>query len=422
MNKHIKDLLCFLDGSPTSVQASEQILARLAGKGFTLLDEGRKWNLKPGGKYFIRRDTSVIAFIAGSAAPDKTGFNLAAAHIDSPGLKLKLESLKNDGGICRVAVEVYGGPILHTWTDRELGIAGRVVIRNGKKTEVVPVDLKKPVAVIPNVAIHLNREANKGFEYDKQKHLQAMVNTREGSVNPLLSALAKELGVPQKQIAEAELFLYDFARATLAGLDDSLVISGRLDNLAMSHALLSAMLEAGKPRATCLAVLYDHEEIGSHTRQGAASSLLQETLERISLSLKLSREEHIRALRNSFLISADMAHAFHPSYPEKYDPSYAPAVNGGPVIKWQAAYKYASTAESSRRFSSLCEEAGVKPQKFMMHSNLLCGSTVGPIVSTQLGIPVVDVGNPLWAMHSVRETAGVEDHMAMIKVLKKYYI
>lgn len=422
MNKHIKDLMSFLDGSPTSVQASDQIRRRLEEKGFEELDETRKWKLKPGGTYHLRRDTSVIAFVVGSASLEKAGFNLAAAHIDSPGLKLKLESLKTEKGISRMGIEVYGGPILHTWTDRELGIAGRVVVRNGNKTQVVPVDLKKPVAVIPNAAIHLNREANKGFEYDKQKHLQAIVQAGGDAANPLLSALAGELGVKENQVAETELFLYDFVKAALGGLDGNLVISGRMDNLAMSHAILSAILEADQPKATCIAVLYDHEEIGSTTRQGAASSLLKETLERISLSLGKTREEHLRALRNSFLISADMAHAFHPSYAEKYDPNYAPVINGGPVIKWQAAYKYASTAQSSHRFSSLCDEAGIKPQKYMMHSNLLCGSTVGPIVSAQLGIPVVDVGDPLLAMHSVRETGGTKDHVAMIKVLKKYYI
>ncbi|MBW6513678.1 MAG: M18 family aminopeptidase [Candidatus Syntrophosphaera sp.] len=421
MNSHINDLLAFLDGSPTPAQASGEILKRLEGKGFARLLETDKWELKPGGKYFVQRQTSVIAWIVGSEPLPQTGFNLAAAHIDSPGLKLKPESLKTESGISRIAVEVYGGPILSTWTDRELGIAGKVALTKDGASSIVPVDLKKSVAIIPNAAIHLNREVNKGFEYNKQIHLQAILNTGSSAGNPLLAALAGELAVSPEQIGEMELFLYDFAKATLGGLDGSLVVSGRLDNLGMSHAILRAILETEQPKATCVAVLYDHEEIGSGTPQGADSSILASILERISIALKLSREEQLIALAGSFLVSGDMAHAYHPSYPEKYDAACSPVMNQGPVIKWNASYKYASTAASSKRFSALCADAGVKPQKFAMRSDLLCGSTVGPIVSAQLGIPAVDVGNPLWAMHSIRETAGTHDHAAMIKVLKEYY-
>ncbi len=421
MIEHIRDLLDFLDGSPCSVQASAQIAKRLEESGFTPLEESAKWSIKAGGKYYVRRQTSVLAFIAGSQPLEQSGFQMAAAHIDSPGLKLKPESVKTEGNVARIAVEVYGGPILSTWTDRELGIAGQVAIRKDGVSSVVPVDLQRPAAIIPNVAIHLNREVNKGFEYNKQIHLQAILSTGSTAGNPLLAALAEELQVGPEQITEMELFLYDFAKAALGGLDGNLIISGRLDNLGMSHAILSAIREGGKPSSTVVAALYDHEEIGSATAQGADSSFLAETLERISIAQGLNREEHYLALRRSFMISGDMAHAFHPSYPEKYDASCSPVMNGGPVIKWNASHKYASTALSSQRFASLCEAAGVRWQKFVMRSDLLCGSTVGPIVSAQLGIPVVDVGSPLWGMHSVRETAGTKDHESMIKVLRQYF-
>ncbi len=421
MSEHIQDLLNFLDASPTAVQASEQAVARLRVSGFRELDEASAWKLRSGGKYFVRRQNTVLALVTGSQPLTKTGFQLAAAHLDSPGLKLKPDSLKTEGGISRVAVEVYGGPILSTWTDRELGIAGLAAVRTKTGHELRSVDLGRPAAVIPNAAIHLNREVNKGFEYNKQTHLQALLTAPAGSANPLLAAVAGALKVKPEQLGQLELFLYDRAKAALAGLDGKLVVSGRLDNLGMSHAILSSICRVEKPRATCLAVLYDHEEIGSQTAQGAYSSLLAEILERVGLALGFSREEQIIARRKSFMISGDMAHAYHPSYPEKYEPSSAPVMNGGPAIKWHAGYSYASTVDSSQRFASLCEQAQVKPQKFVMRSDLICGHTVGPIVAAQLGIPVVDVGNPLWAMHSVRETAGVDDHLAMIRVLDMYY-
>ncbi len=422
MHSQIKDLLSFLDASPTAVQASAQILKRLEAAGFAQLDERSAWNLKKGGKYYIQRaDTAVIAFVMGSTDLARTGFQLAASHIDSPLLKLKPESLKSDGMVTRVGVEVYGGPIIATWTDRELSIAGKALLRKNGKVTAHSVNLKDPVAIIPNAAIHLNREVNNGFVYNKQTHLQAILNTGKQEGNPLLAAIAAELKAKPEQIAELELYLYDPQPATLAGLDSSLVVSGRLDNLAMTHAILCGITSVGKPKNACVAVFYDHEEIGSQTLQGAASSLLAEALDRISLALALPREQHYLALRSSFLISTDMAHAFHPAYPEKYEPSYAPAMNQGPVIKINANGRYTSTAESSERFLNLCEKAKAGCQKFLVRSDMPCGSTVGPVVSASLGIPAVDVGNPMWAMHSARETAGVEDHLALIRVLAQYF-
>lgn len=422
MNNHIQDLLAFLDGSPTAVQAGLEIINRLEASAFTRLSEKDNWELKPGGKYYVTRATSVIAFVIGSGSLQQTGCHIASSHTDSPGLKLKPDSVKNEKGLSRVAVEVYGGPILSTWTDRELGIAGRVAVQTDTgEIEIRPFDLQKTAAIIPNAAIHLNRGVNQGFEYNKQIHLQAMLSSTSSSSNPLLEAVAAHYGVSEDRIREMELFFYDRAKAEIGGLDESLVICGRLDNLGMSHAILSALRDIEAPIQTSVAALYDHEEIGSQTLQGADSSFLACVLERVALAQGLSREEHLIALDRSFLVSADMAHAYHPSYPEKYDASCSPMMNGGPVIKWNAGYKYSTTLESSQVFVRHCESAGVKYQKFAMRSDLLCGSTVGPILAAQLGINTVDVGNPLWAMHSIRETAGVKDHLDIIQVLKHFY-
>jgi len=423
MNKCIEDLLSFLDSSPTSYHAGIQIRNRLEAAGFVALDEKQAFTLKQGGKYYISRfDTAVIAFTIGTEPLAQTGYSLAASHIDSPLLKVKRQSLKIDKGICKIGTEVYGGPIISGWLDRELSLAGRVIIKNGDGTYTPHlIDLKRPVAIIPNAAIHLNREINKGFEYNKQNHLQAILATDSMASNPLLAAIAEELQVSPEQITDMDLFLYDPRPAELVGLDRDMIASGRLDNLAMTHAILSGITNVEPGKGTNVAVFYDHEEIGSRTPQGAMSSLLTEVLERVSLALELSREEHYMALRNSYLISADMAHAYHPSYAEKYDHDYLAIMNKGPVIKLNADFRYSSTADTSLRFIQTCDQAGIKYQRFVVRADMPCGSTVGPLVAAELGVAAVDIGNPMWAMHSIRETSGTQDHKALIKVLQTYY-
>jgi aspartyl aminopeptidase len=422
MNKHIKDFMSFLDQGNSRFMASAQIGKRLDGAGFVELKECDKFILKKGSKYYIRRmDTAIIAFVLGSKAVSETGFAMASSHIDSPSLKLKPESIKVDKDVCRIGVEVYGGPIIHTWVDRELSISGKVIINSKGKYQSKLVDLKKPMAIIPNAAIHVNREINKGFEYNKQNHLQAILSVSKHEGNPLKALLAKELSVNEEAICEMDLYLYDPQPASLVGIEDELLVSGRLDNLAMTHAILQGIIAAKNPAQTSVAVFYDHEEVGSQSPQGAFSSLLTELLERITLAQSTLREDFYRALRNSYMISADMAHAFHPAYPEKYDPDYSPKMNQGPVIKRNANLRYASTSESSLRFAQLCDKARVNHQEFLVRSDMPCGSTVGPVVAATLGIHTVDIGNPMWAMHSIRETAGVQDHLNLIKVLSQFF-
>ncbi len=422
MNKHITDFLSFLDGANSRFTASEQITDRLAAAGFGEIAESDSFKLKKGGKYFIRRmDTAVIAFIVGSKNPAESGFKLAASHIDSPSLKLKTRSYKCDRGVCRMGVEVYGGPIVHTWIDRELSVSGRVIVRTPKGNESRVVDLKQPIAMIPNAAIHMNRDINKGFEYNKQTHLQAILSVGGKDENPLYAMIAKALKIKAADIIADDLYLYDAAKAATIGTEGDMIACGRLDNLAMTHSILQGLLAASKPKHTAVGVFFDHEEIGSQTPQGAFSSLLSELLERICLALNCSREEYFRAIHASYLISADMAHAYHPSYAEKYDPDYSPRMNQGPVIKLNANHRYASTAESSQAFIQLCDTANVPYQSFLVRSDMPCGSTVGPVLAANLGIPTIDIGNPMWAMHSVRETCGIEDHLNLIKVLELFF-
>lgn len=422
MHKDIKDFLSFLDKANSRFTASEAIISRLQEAGYLELCEKDNFKLKKGGKYYIRRmDTAVIAFCLGTKLPADTGFHLASSHIDSPALKLKTGSFKCTGDVCRMGVEVYGGPIISTWLDRELGVSGRVIIKNGKSFVHHSIDLEQPLAIIPNAAIHINREINKGFEYNAQNHLQAVLSVAPAKENPILKLIAQKLNTKIENIVGEELYLYDFQKAALIGSEENMLCSGRLDNLAMTHAILQGLLQSKKAAHTSIGIFFDHEEIGSQTPQGAYSALLGEILERICLALGLSKEDYYRALRQSYMISADMAHAFHPAYAEKYEPDYSPKMNQGIVIKLNANHRYASTAESSSYFIQLCEAAKVKYQRFLVRSDMPCGSTVGPILAANLGLNTIDIGNPMWAMHSVRETCGTEDHLSLIKLLSHYY-
>jgi aspartyl aminopeptidase len=422
MEHHINDLLSFLDEGPTPFNASAAITRRLDKAGFTRIREQDAWQLKSGGRYYlVRGETAVMAFIIGSEPLAQSGFQIAASHIDSPSLKIKGASQKNVANTSKVGVEVYGGPIIHTWLDRELGLAGKVMVQDGQELKTHLVNVAEPVAIIPNAAIHMNRDLNKGFQYNPQMHLTAILATGSEEEKPVKAIVAKELNIDVEQIVDCELYFYDLAKATRLGLDKSMISSGRLDNLAMTHAILTSLISAKKPQSTCVAAFFDHEEIGSTTLQGADSSFLDIILKRISAQMKVTPEDHFRALSQSFMISADMAHALHPSYMEKYDPDYSPLINKGPTIKINSNHRYASTASSNQRFIRLCNEAKVEYQKFMVRSDMPCGSTVGPRVSALLGIPTIDIGNPMWAMHSVREVCGTKDHIDLIKVLNKYY-
>ncbi|PID27584.1 MAG: M18 family aminopeptidase [Candidatus Cloacimonadota bacterium] len=420
---YAKDFLAFIDKSPSAFHAVKNIASELTEFGYQELSEKEKWPLEPGGKYFVMRNgSSLISFHIGTGDLAENGFRLIGAHTDSPGLKIKPETFKNKNGYIAANVEVYGGPIVATWLDRPLSVAGRITCSIDGEAVSKTVDFEEPIAIVPNAAIHVNRDINKGFEYNRQNHLQmifALASDRKPK-EYFLKVLADKAGVNSDDILDYDLFAYDAQKSLIIGTEGEFISAGRLDNLAMCHAVLKITTEIENPISTFVGLHYDNEEIGSTTLQGANSSFAKDILERISANLTSSKEDFYRATANSFQISADGAHAVHPGFAEKHDPDYQPLLNGGPVIKQNANFRYATTSETSAYFENLCRKANVKCQKMMNRSDIPSGSTIGPMSSSILGIKTVDVGNPMLAMHSVREMCGTEDHEMMIRVFREF--
>ena len=423
-NSNIQDLLDFIDASPSPWHVVTTSSERLTKAGFKALNESEAWQLETGGRYFVTRSgSSIIAFTIGQNSLPISGFNMVGAHTDSPGLRLKPHAAFSSDGLIRIGVEVYGGPILATFADRDLSMAGRVNVRiaNGFETRLIKFD--KPLLRLPNLAIHMNREVNdKGLKFNKQTELPLLFGESANGIEAdaqFLGHIAKSIKVEVKDIINFELNVFDTQKGIIWGANQEFIADSQLDNLASCHAALSALLANKKPNNTAICALFDHEEVGSESATGASGSFLADIVERISLHL--NKEEKLRALANSFFISADMAHAFHPNHAGSYEPCHHVHINKGPVIKTNANQRYATNAESAARFIRLCEHAGVPYQEYAHRTDLGCGSTIGPIVASRLGVASVDVGSPMWAMHSVRESTGVLDHAYMIKVLTTYY-
>lgn len=414
------DLKSFLDKSPTAFQATEVIVKELLDNGFVKLSEGDKWKLKAGGKYFVTRNNSaVIAFINGTASPAETGFKISGAHTDSPALKVKVGSEAKYKNYHKVFVEVYGGPIVNTWFDRELSLAGRVTYLADNQVESTNIFIDRPIGIIPNLAIHLNRTVNKGLEINKQNELPVLLGTSEKE-SFLEALIASECKIDASDILDYDLFFIPFEKTLIYGIDDDLISSGRLDDLAMCHAILRALLATKDNKATVVATFYDNEEIGSQTLQGANSSFLEMILNRINFSWDGNLEDYARAIDKSFQISADQAHAVHPNYASKHDSNYAPELNKGPVVKFSANYRYATNSESSAFFMSICKKLDIPCQKMINRSDIPSGSTIGPVSSATTSIKTVDIGNPMFAMHSTRETMGTLDQYYVTEVLKEF--
>ncbi|MBC8287152.1 MAG: M18 family aminopeptidase [Nitrospinae bacterium] len=416
----IQNLLKFIDRSPTPFHAVQEMSDTLLDKGFVELKEADAWKLAPNGKYFLtRNDSSLIAFVVGS----KPGFKIIGAHTDSPNLRLKPQAGYAKNGYLQLGVEIYGGVLLSTWTDRDLSLAGRVILAGKKNPSTKLIRFEQALLRIPQLAIHLNQDVNKrGLLLNEQIHLPPIFSMQNKSApdEVLKKMVARELKCKPADIIGLELSLYDTQPGAVAGAEGEFIFSGRLDNLASCHSAMHALTESTqKDPATKVIAFYDHEEVGSKTAQGAGSPFLKDVLERITLNEK--REGFLRALANSFFISADMAHAVHPNYSDKHDDQHMPILNGGPVIKSNANQRYATDAVSSVWFESLCKKAGVPVQKFVVRSDLGCGSTIGPITAANLGMRTVDVGNPMLSMHSIREMAGAKDHESMIKVFKQFF-
>ena len=416
----IQNMLNFIDRSPTPFHAVEEMSNTLAEKGFTRLQEEDAWELETNGRYFLtRNDSSLIAFVVGS----KPSFKIIGAHTDSPNLRLKPNAGYDKNGYLQLGVEVYGGVLLSTWTDRDLSLAGRVILAGKKKPLSKLIRLDQALLRIPQLAIHLNRDVNKkGLVLNEQNHLPPIfsIQKKSSADEALKKLVARELRCKPADIVGMELSLYDTQTGTLAGAEQEFIFSGRLDNLASCHAAMHALMETTKKDpATRVIAFYDHEEIGSETAQGAGSPFLKDVLERITMSE--NREGFLRAMARSFFISADMAHAIHPNYSDRHDTQHMPIINSGPVIKSNANQRYATDAVSSAWFESLCKKAGVPVQKFVVRSDLGCGSTIGPITAANLGIRTVDVGNPMLSMHSIREMAGAKDHELLIHAFKEFF-
>jgi aspartyl aminopeptidase len=429
--EQVQNLLDFIDASPSPWHAVNTIEEQLAAQTppWQRLDETAKWTLQPGGRYYVvRDDSSIVLFIQGQKPLAETGFNIIGAHTDSPGLRIKPNAANGADGLLRLGVEIYGGPILATFTDRDLSLAGRIVYKNDQGQVVrMPVRFDRPLLRLPNLAIHMNRAVNEdGLKLQKQVELPLILSTLTEQQLPqacFSTLLQQQTGIDSTRILSWDLAVYDTQKGAFWGAENEFYANSQLDNLASCHAALQALLDGAdiQTDGARVCAFFDHEEIGSESNKGADGSFLPDVLQRIALASATDSEDYARALANSFMISADMAHAYQPNFPNAYDPDHKVIVNKGPVIKVNANHRYSSESVSAAMFADWCEQAGVPYQRYSHRCDLPCGSTIGPITSAKLGIRSVDVGNPMWAMHSIRESAGVLDHGYMINVMKRFF-
>ncbi len=413
-----KDLCAFVDASPTPFHAVSEVIRRLTAAGFSEVSERDVFRFSPGEKrYVVRGGSTIIAFVIGADSPADAGFRVIGAHTDSPNLRVKPNADASKHGYRQVGVEVYGGALYSTWMDRDLSIAGRVLVRKDNAFESRVIDIAKTVCRVPNLAIHLSRGVNNdGLILNAQKHLVPILGL--GKEMDLRALLAAAVGEPADAILDHDLMLYGTEKAAIAGVDDELVLAARLDNLGSCHAATSALCAAGPAPHTQVIVLYDHEECGSRSAVGAAGTALRDVLRRIVAATTRDAasidQAFARAISASFLVSADMAHAVHPNYADQHEPQHLPQMNRGLVIKSNSNQSYATNGETAARFRLFCEAAGYEPQRFVVRSDLPCGSTIGPITAAELGVQTVDVGAPMLSMHSCREMCGTLDvHLAI---------
>ena len=415
----VQDLLEYIDASPTPFHAVAEAVTRLEAHGYRPLDEAEPWDVNPGDKvYVVRGGGSVAAFHMGSVPAHEAGFHLVGAHTDSPNLRVKPNPELKKAGYGQLGVEPYGGVLLHTWLDRDLSLAGRVLLADGSGRLV---DFGRELLRVPSLAIHLNRKVNtEGLKLNAQKHMAPMVMLNDVEGRGLRALLAEELGdVKPDDVLAWDLMAYDVQPATRSGVSREFIHASRIDNLASCHAALTAVIASESDAdITRGIVLYDHEEVGSRSAQGAASDFLRSCLQRFSGN---STEGYHRTVAKSFLISADMAHAVHPNYTDLHEPKHQPVLGGGPVVKINVNQSYATDGESWASFERWAREAEVTTQRFVVRSDLRCGSTIGPITAAELGIRTVDAGNPMLSMHSCREVAAAADVPKMIDVMKRFF-
>ena len=422
------ELLDFINESPTAYHAAETVKKCLDKEGFKELKENEKWTLNKGGKYYVAKNHSaVMAFEIGSGDIVKDGFRIIGAHTDAPGFKIKpAAEMKAENKYVKLNTEVYGGPIYSTWFDRPLSLAGRVAVKGESplKPDMKLININKPLLVIPNIAIHMNRSVNDGYKFNAQKDtlpLLGFVNEKFEKDGYLISLISENLGVKKEDILDFELFLYEYEKGCLLGLEEEFISSSRLDDLCMVFSAIKGLTNSGENKATKVMIAIDNEEIGSLTAQGARSSFIKTVLERIALALGKDKEEFFISLNESSMISSDVAHAVHPNQGDKCDPTNRPILGGGPVIKIAASGSYSTDSYASAIFQSVCETAGVPCQKFVNRSDMRGGTTIGPMSSADLAIPVMDIGTPLLGMHSVRELGSVKDNYYTAKAFEQFY-
>ncbi len=419
-----RGLLDFLSASPTPFHAVTSASQMLLAAGFTALHEGDDWQLEAGGKYFTtRNDSSLIAFIHGEQSPVEAGVRMVGAHTDSPCLKVKPKPDLQSQGYQQLGVEIYGGVLLHPWFDRDLSLAGRVFFRDSQgNMQRVLIDFRRPIAIIPSLAIHLDREANSGRAVNSQTEVNPVLHIGEGEKSPtireLISAqLASQYpGLDVAVVLDYELCFYDVNPPAMVGLNDAFIASARLDNLLSCYVSLRTLIDADS-RQSQLIVMNDHEEVGSSSMCGANGPMLASFLQRI-VPDAIQRD---RMIQRSVMVSADNAHGVHPNYVAKHDGNHGPILNRGPVIKLNSNQRYATNGFTSSLFKHWCEASDVPVQSFVVRNDMGCGSTIGPITASEIGVHTIDIGVPTFAMHSIRETAGSDDAHSLYRVLCHFF-
>lgn len=419
---HARALLDFIEQSPSPWHAVDTTKAHLEAAGFSPLQERDAWKIGPGDRhYVIRGDSSIIAFRRGLQPPSEAGYRILGAHTDSPGLRIKPQGHLREGRLIRLGVEVYGGPILASFADRDLSLAGRVSIKGSQNIESRRVRFDAPLLRLPNLAIHMNRGVNEeGLKFNKQTELPLILGQTlpdAPSQTLLQELIAERLGVDAASILSLELNVYDTQPGSFWGAHAEFLATRQIDNLSSCHAALSALLEASEGAPTQVIALFDHEEIGSESHQGAQGSFLNDVLSRLSGG---HGEDDRRALARSLLISADAAHAFHPSFSSAYEPLHHVQINEGPALKINANQRYATDGPRAALFKDLAGKVRIHCQTYVHRTDLGCGSTIGPIASARLGVPTIDCGVPMWSMHSARESAGVRDQWAFARLLQGF--
>lgn len=428
MKKFAENMLDFIYESPTQFNAVAVSAEMLEKNGFEKLNPKENWKLEVGKKYYTTKNSSaLVAFKVNSDEVEKEGFRIIGSHTDSPGFRIKPNAeMESCGAYLKLNTEGYGGMILSTWLDRPLAMAGRVFLRGENPFKPVEkiVNINKPVCIIPNLAIHMNRSINDGYKYNKQTDmlpLVGLINEQLEKDNYMIKLLASELNVEVEEIIDFDIFLYEYEKGCFTGANEEFISTGRLDNLSMYYSSVEALLDSDSKSGISIAVGFDNEEVGSSTKQGADSNMLLNILERICISLGKDRQQFFEAIENSFIISSDLAHAVHPNVNGMADPTNRPVMGKGPVIKVHAGQAYTSDGYSISVYKEICRECGVEYQEFVNKSDQRGGSTIGPISSTHIDIPSVDIGAPILSMHSIRELGCSEDFYNTYKTFVKFY-